>query len=95
MIGIILHALDNEAVHGPLNACAPAPARQRDLAKALGRTLRRPALMPAPAFALRLALGGFAVELLNSRRVLPTAALASGYAFRHTDLHAALRDIYA
>ena len=93
VVGLILHALDNEAVHGPLNVCAPAPARQREVASALGRVLRRPALAPAPAFALRLALGEFATELLNSRRTLPAAALASGYAFRHTDLDAALRDI--
>ena len=95
VVGLILHALDNDAVQGPLNVCAPAPVRQRDLAKALGRVLRRPAFAPAPAFALRLALGGFAVELLNSRRAVPTAALASGYAFRHSDLDAALRDIYS
>ena len=95
VVGLILHALDNEAVQGPLNVCAPAPARQREVAKALGRVLRRPALAPAPAFALRLALGEFATELLNSRRTLPIAALASGYAFRHTDLDAALRDICA
>ena len=93
--GLILHALDEEALQGPLNVCAPAPARQREVAKALGRVLRRPALASAPAFALRLALGEFAVELLNSRRTLPAAALASGYAFRHPDLDAALRDIYA
>ena len=95
VVGLILHALDDEAVRGPLNVCAPAPARQREVARALGRVLRRPALAPAPAFALRLALGEFAVELLNSRRTLPAAALASGYAFRHPDLDAALRDIYA
>ncbi len=95
VVGLILHALDNERVHGPVNVCAPEPVRQRDVAKALGSVLRRPALTPAPAFALRLALGGFASELLNSRRVLPAAALASGYAFRHPDLDAALRDIYA
>lgn len=94
-VGLILHALDNESVHGPMNVSAPAPARQRDLAKALGRVLRRPVFAPAPAFALRLALGGFAAELLNSRRAVPTAALASGYAFRYPELEAALRDIYA
>ncbi|MCY4581846.1 MAG: TIGR01777 family oxidoreductase [Chloroflexi bacterium] len=95
MVGLILHALDNDDVQGPVNVCAPAPARQWEVARALGRVLRRPALMPAPAFALRLTLGGFASELLNSRRVVPAAALASGYAFRHPDLRAALRDIYA
>lgn len=95
VVGLILHALDNEAVQGPVNVCAPAPARQREIASALGRVLRRPALVPAPAFALRLALGGFASELLNSRRTLPAAALASGYPFRHTNLDAALRDIYS
>ena len=94
VVGLILHALDNEAVQGPLNVCAPGPARQREVASALGRVLRRPAFAPAPAFALRLALGEFATELLNSRRVLPAAALASGYAFRHKDLDVALRDIY-
>ena len=94
VVGLILHALDNEAVQGPLNVCAPAPARQREVASALGRVLRRPALAPAPGFVLRRVLGEFATELLNSRRTLPAAALASGYAFRHTDLDAALRDIY-
>ena len=95
VVGLILHALDNEAVQGPLNVCAPAPARQREVASALGRVLHRPAFAPAPAFVLRRVLGEFATELLNSRRTLPAAALASGYAFRHTDLDAALRDIYA
>ena len=95
VVGLILHALDNNDVHGPVNVCAPAPVRQRQIASALARVLRRPALMPAPAFALRLVLGGFASELLNSRRTLPAAALAFGYAFRHPDLDAALRDIYS
>lgn len=95
VVGLILHALDNEAVQGPLNVCAPGPARQREVASALGRVLHRPAFAPAPAFVLRRVLGEFATELLNSRRTLPAAALASGYAFRHTDLDAALRDIYA
>ena len=94
VVGLILHALDNETVQGPLNVCAPEPARQREVAQALGSVLRRPAFMPAPTFALRLALGEFATELLNSRRTLPAAALASGYAFRYPDLPAALRDIY-
>ncbi len=95
VVGVILHALDAEGLRGPVNVCAPAPARQRDFARALGRALRRPAALPAPGFALRLALGEFASELLSSRRMSPAAALDSGYHFRYAELDAALSEIYA
>ena len=95
VVGVILHALDAEGLRGPVNVCAPAPARQRDFARALGRALRRPAALPAPGFALRLALGEFASELLSSRRMSPAAALDSGYHFQYEELDAALSEIYA
>ena len=95
VVGVIAHGLDSDAMRGPVNVCAPAPARQRDFARALGRALRRPAILPAPGFALRLALGEFASELLSSRRMTPAAALASGYHFQYEDLNAALAEIYA
>ena len=91
LAGLALHALDRAEIEGPLNASAPSPARQREFAAELGRALRRPAFLPAPAFALRIALGGFADEVLSSRRMLPAKALATGYAFRHAELGAALR----
>ncbi len=80
-------------VDGALNATAPEPLRQRDVSRALGRALRRPALMPAPAFAIRLALGGFSEELLSSKRVVPDRAQGLGFVFRHPTLPAALRDL--
>lgn len=92
-VGIIQNALENENLSGPINATAPNPERQRDFAKALGRVLRRPAFMPAPAFALKLLLGEFAGELLGSRRVLPERAQQTGYAFRYSELEPALRAI--
>ena len=95
VVGVILHALDAEGLRGPVNVCTPAPARQRDFARALGKVLRRPAALPAPGFALRLALGEFASELLSSRRMSPAAALDSEYHFRYEELDAALSEIYA
>jgi uncharacterized protein (TIGR01777 family) len=91
-VGIILWALDAPAASGPVNATAPNPARQRHVAKVLGRVLNRPAVLPAPAPALRLVLGEGAELALASHRVLPAAASAGGYRFRFTDLEAALRD---
>lgn len=92
VLGLIEHALDQD-VSVALNATAPSPIRQRDFARALGAVLKRPAFLPAPAFALRLVLGGFANELLGSKRVLPESTLATGYAFRFPELHAALEDL--
>jgi hypothetical protein len=79
-----------------LNAVAPQPVRQRDLARALGRALSRPALLPAPAFALRALLGRERVDemLLASQRVLPTALLAAGFVFEEPELNAALERMY-
>ena len=93
LVGLILHCLHSSNPPATLNATAPGPVRQRDFAKALGRALRRPAVLPAPAFAIRLALGGFSDELLSSKRVLPRAALDAGYRFAHPELETCLRAI--
>lgn len=93
VIGLVQHAIRNAGVRGPLNATAPEPMRQRDFANTLAKVLRRPAFLPAPALALRTVLGEFAAELLASRRVMPQAALASGYAFRFPTLDACLSDV--
>ncbi len=91
-LGAILHALMNEALAGPVNVVAPAPVTNREFARTLGRVLRRPAILPFPAFAARLAFGQMADELLlASARVEPARLQATGYRFRDPRLEGALR----
>lgn len=92
LLGAILHALATEPLAGPVNAVAPNPVTNREFAKTLGRVLRRPALLPLPAFAARLVLGEMAgALLLASARVVPARLQATGYAFREPALEGALR----
>jgi len=86
-------AVGRADLSGAVNICAPNPVRNRDFARALGRALGRPARLRAPAFALRLALGEFALILINGQRVLPRRLLAAGFAFRYPDLDPALGEI--
>ncbi len=76
-------------VTGAVNLAAPSPARQADVMRALGSVLHRPTVLPAPAAALRLALGEFAADILASQRVLPARLQAAGFHFRHPDLTSA------
>ena len=92
VVGLIIFALENE-LSGSLNATAPQPVRQKEFARILGRVLRRPTFFPAPAFALKILLGGFSAELLDSRRVLPVKAEAWEYKFQFSELEVALRNI--
>jgi NAD dependent epimerase/dehydratase family enzyme len=92
-IGLLELALADGRCSGPLDATSPEPVRNRDLARAMGRVLRRPSLFPTPALALRLALGDTADVILASQRVLPARALALGYRFRFPALEPALRDL--
>lgn len=79
-------------VEGPVNVTAPGPVRNRDLAKALGRVLHRPALLPVPKFALQLVLGGQMAEEMTffSQRVVPTVLEGAGFRFAHPDVDAGL-----
>jgi uncharacterized protein (TIGR01777 family) len=96
VVTLIRYALENEQACGALNTVAPGPVRNRDFTAALARALRRPAILPAPAFALRLALGEMAdALLLSSQRVIPTRWQSLGYRFLHPDLPAALADVLA
>ena len=89
--GMILWALENNTVHGPLNAVNPDPVRNSDFTRILARVLHRPAIFPAPAIALRLALGELSRLLLDSVRVRPAKAIALGYHYRHPTLEDGLR----
>ena len=87
-------ALTTEAVSGPLNITAPNPVTNGEFARMLGRVLRKPALMPAPAFALRAVLGEMADALVTGQRVLPAKASELGFGFSYPLLESALRAIY-
>jgi hypothetical protein len=92
VIGAYLHVLKHDELAGAVNLVAPGALRQRDFARALGQELHRPAWAPVPGFALRLVLGGLADYVLNGRRAVPGVLARSGYAFRHADVAAALRE---
>jgi uncharacterized protein (TIGR01777 family) len=92
-VGALRHLLADAAARGPYNLTAPAPVRNRELARALGRTLHRPSFLPVPAFALRRVLGEQAEMLLEGQRAVPRRLLAEGYAFRQPELGAALADL--
>ncbi len=94
-VGIIRHAMANDSVSGVLNAVAPEPVTNAELTTVLGRALHRPTVMAAPAFALRLALGGEMAEelLLASQRAMPVRTLESGYKYQHPLLEPSLRDL--
>ncbi|MBP7674752.1 MAG: TIGR01777 family oxidoreductase [Thermoanaerobaculia bacterium] len=95
LVALLLAALDDARFEGPVNATAPAPVPMKELAAALGRVLRRPAFAPAPAFAIRAAMGEMAALVLDGQRALPGKALALGFSFRFPDLEPALRDLLA
>ena len=91
-VGLLLWALDNDRVSGIVNATAPNPVTNRELSKALGRALHRPAFMPVPKFAVSALRGGeLADAVAGGARVLPRRALDLGYEFRHPEIDEALR----
>ncbi|TDC22232.1 TIGR01777 family protein, partial [Micromonospora sp. 15K316] len=86
----VAFVLEREDVAGPVNVVGPAPVTNAEFTKELARQLHRPAIMPIPALALKIVLGGFSVEALSSSRVLPGALTRAGFTYRHPDLAAAL-----
>ena len=86
----LLRWLADSQQRGAFNATSPQPVRNRDFTRALSRRLKRPALLPMPAFALRTMFGEMSGLLLGSQRVLPDAARAGGFEFEHPTLSAAL-----
>jgi uncharacterized protein (TIGR01777 family) len=94
-VDLVRFAIRQPTVTGPLNATAPAPVTNAEFARALGRALRRPAFMTAPAFALKLLLGEMGEALLLSgQRAVPVKAEQLGYAFTFKQLDDALRSIF-
>lgn len=86
----LMFLVDHPGVTGPVNLTGPEPDSQSEVVKALGGQLRRPAVLPAPTLALKLALGQMAAEILGSQRALPTVLTEAGFAWDHADLGAAM-----
>ncbi|MGH9179513.1 MAG: TIGR01777 family oxidoreductase [Acidimicrobiales bacterium] len=94
-VGGLLHALTTDSLSGPVNLTAPNPCTSKEFARALGRALHRPAVLPVPKLALTAVVGGELADqmALASQRAVPSRLVASGYAFRHPDIDAALHAV--
>jgi uncharacterized protein len=96
IIDAILHLLGNSNLVGPVNMTAPTPVTNRDFAKTLGKVLGRPAVVPVPAFALRMVFGTEGAAMVQSgQRVLPARLIASGFRFSFREVEPALRHLLA
>lgn len=94
MVNVILFLLKNESVQGPVNMVAPNPVTNAEFTRVLGKVLSRPTILPVPTFALHMAFGEMADELLlSSARVEPRRLLDAGFSFRYADLSSALESL--
>lgn len=94
VVGAIHFLLEREDAQGVFNLTAPAPPTNAEFARALGRALKRPSWLPAPAFALRLLFGEMATVLLDGQNALPRRLQALGYDFRYGELEPALHALF-
>jgi NAD dependent epimerase/dehydratase family enzyme len=90
-IGLLMLALEDERVHGPLNGAAPETQTNRDFARAIGRVIGRPAWLPVPGFAMKLLLGEMADMITTGQRVIPKKAEELGYRFQLPTSEQAIR----
>lgn len=94
VVGAMDHVLNHDELQGPVNTVAPNPVSNAEFTTTLASVLKRPAIFPMPAFAVRLIFGQMGTELfLASQRVEPAKLAASGYQFQHPDLKNALQEI--
>jgi uncharacterized protein (TIGR01777 family) len=89
-VALVTWAIATPAAHGPINATAARPVTNAEFSATLGRVLRRPALLPVPAFVLRVLFGEMADAILLGQRVVPVKAQALGFTFEHNDLEHAI-----
>ena len=92
-VNLILFAVNYAAIRGAVNATAPHPVTNEEFTDRLAQALHRPAILPVPGFALKLAFGEMAEMVLASQRVLPTVAKSAGFRFQYPELHPALENL--
>jgi uncharacterized protein (TIGR01777 family) len=93
VVGLILFALKQADLSGPVNLTTPHPVRNQEFTKTLGAVLHRPSVVPVPALALKLMFGEMGKVVLASQRVMPEAATRAGYAFQYPELRGALAQL--
>ena len=93
VVRALLFAIEDSRATGPLNLTSPNPVTNAEFSRALGRALHRPAVLPVPAFALRLLYGEMAGIVTTGQRVVPRRLMELGFEFRHPALEPALRDV--
>ena len=93
IVGTYIFALENEKIHGPVNACSPEQIKNKEFSKVLAKILHRPAFLKAPKWALKLALNDLADFIVASQKVSPKKLIEAGYQFHFPRLEEALRDI--
>ena len=93
LVAAVLFIIDHPDLNGPFNFCAPRPVRNRELAETMGKILKRPSSLPAPAFMIRLVMGEVGSALLESQRAIPERLEKNGFTFKYPDLESAIRDI--
>ena len=93
LCSILVYAMENEHLEGPLNACSPEPVTMNEFADALGEVMNRPSFFRVPEFVLDIVLGEAAVPVTGSLRVQPKVLQKSGFEFEYEDVGTALADI--
>jgi uncharacterized protein (TIGR01777 family) len=93
LMAALMFIFEHPDINGPLNFCAPLPVTNRELATSLGKILHRPAIVPAPAFMMRMVLGEFSQVLLGSQRTVPRKLLHHGFEFQCPEIGTALEAI--
>ena len=93
LVGAFVFLMTHPEISGPVNMTSPNPIRNQELARALGKAMRRPSFLPAPGFMLKLILGEFDSVLLEGQRVIPRKLLDNGYVFIYPEIDGALQSL--
>ena len=92
----IIYALESNDISGPINLVSPNPVKNKKFTKALGKALKRPTILPAPEFAMKMAFGEMGTEtILSDQRIVPNQLLQHGFEFEHPKIDDAFQSIFA
>jgi uncharacterized protein len=93
IVGIYIHVIDNESIHGPVNAASPGIVRMKEFAKVFGNVVNRPSIFPIPKFVMRIVAGEVSDYAVMSQRTSVEKIINAGYKFKFENLKEALRNL--